>query len=338
MNPKKAFELAVWVSRRDILRGGIAAFSAASFLGKAQAEENWPTRPIRILSAGTPGSTSDLLVRAIEARLREKLGQNILLDNRPGAGGMVAAGVAANAAPDGYTFFVSNVATNSIGVTLYKKPSFDPRKDLPAVARLATLSNALTVRADRGIQSLADLVTYLKANPKHALYGSAGSGTTSHLGGILFAQRTGVELTHVPYKGTAANLTALLAGEITFTLDNLTQSVPHAKASTLKILAVTSGKRVSTHPEVPTLQEAGLANFDISSWFGMSAATGTPVAIVQRFAAEIIAALNDPAIITRLRELGAEAAPLGPAEYSAFIESETRKWAPLIRASGATVD
>jgi tripartite-type tricarboxylate transporter receptor subunit TctC len=186
--------------------------SGVSRFISVQAQEAWPSRPIRIVSAGSPGSTSDIFVRILEARLRERLGQNIILENKPGAGGMVAAGVVANSAPDGHTFFVSNVATNSIGVTLYKKPSFDPKRELPAVARIATLTNGLAVRSDRGINTLADLLSYLKANPKQALFGSAGSGTTSHLAGVLFSQKTGIEATHVPYKGTAANLTALLGG------------------------------------------------------------------------------------------------------------------------------
>jgi tripartite-type tricarboxylate transporter receptor subunit TctC len=331
------------IDRRNILKSAFALTGSAmapclTSLGAASAQEVWPSRPIRMISAGSPGSTSDIFVRILEARLRERLGQNVFIENKPGAGGMVAAGVAANAAPDGYTFFVSNVATNSIGVTLYKKPSFDPKRELPAVARIATLSNALAVRTDRGINSVADLLTYLKANPKLALYGSAGSGTTSHLSGVLLAQKTGIEATHIPYKGTAANLTALLGGEITFCLDNLPQYAAHVKAGTLKLLAVTSAKRVSTHPDVPTLQEAGIKDFDVTSWFGVSAANGTPPAIINRFGGEIVAALADAGIVARLREVGAEAAPLGPSDYALFIDAEIRKWAPVIKASGAVVD
>jgi tripartite-type tricarboxylate transporter receptor subunit TctC len=329
--------------RRSILKSASALTGSVLLPGLASvdlasAQEVWPSRPIRMISAGSPGSTSDIFVRILEPRLRERLGQNILIENKPGAGGMVAAGVAANAAPDGYTYFISNVATNSIGVTLYKKPSFDPRRELPAVARIATLSNALAVRADRGINSVSDLLAYLKANPKQALYGSAGSGTTSHLCGVLLSQKTGIEAIHVPYKGTAANLTALLGGEITYCLDNLPQYAPHVKAGTLKLLAVTSGKRVSTHPDIPTLQETGISDFDVTSWFGISAANGTPSAIINRLGAEIVAALSDAGIVARLREVGAEAAPMGPNEYAQFMEAEIRKWAPVIKASGAVVD
>jgi tripartite-type tricarboxylate transporter receptor subunit TctC len=341
---KEQIPATVSTPRRRLLTGSLALMvfgveALNALLGRgAQAQEIWPARPIRVLSAGGAGSSSDLFVRALELRLRERLGQNVFIENKPGAGGMVAAGIASSASPDGYTFFVSNVATNSIGVSLYKKPSFDARKDLPAVARICTLSNALVVRADKGINSVADLLAYLKANPKQANFGSAGSGTTSHLGGVLLAQRAGLEITHVPYKGTAANLTALLSGEVAFTLDNLTQAVPHAKAGTLRILAVSSAKRVASHPDIPSLQEAGIKDFDLTSWFGLSAATGTPAAIVQRMGQEIVSALADPVIAAKIRELGAEPAPLSPSDYAAFIDAETKKWAPLIRASGATID
>jgi tripartite-type tricarboxylate transporter receptor subunit TctC len=207
---------------------------------------------------------------------------------------------------------VSNLATNAIGVSLYRKPTFDTKKDLPPVARFATMTNALVVRSDKGINSVAELVAYMKANPKQAFFGSAGSGTSSHLGALLFGQRIGVELTHVPYKGTAANLTALLG--------------------------VTRNVRSPSQPDVPTLQEAGIADFDIFSWYGLSAATGTPPAIVNRMGQAIVSALADPAIAARVRDIGAEPAGLDPQAYAAFINSEIVKWAPLVKSSGALVD
>ena len=192
-------------SRRRMLAGTIA-LGCCVLTPAALAQEVWPNKPIRVISAGAPGGGSDIFVRILEPRLRERLGQGLFIENHPGAGGMTGAGVANTARPDGYTFFVSNVATNGIGVSLYRKPTFDYRKDLPAVARIATLTNALAVRSDKGINSVAELVAFIRANPKQAFFGSAGSGTTSHLSALLFGQRIGVELTHVPYKGTAANL------------------------------------------------------------------------------------------------------------------------------------
>lgn len=324
-------------SRREFLAATLA-WGCATLATGAYAQEAWPNKPIRIITAGAAGGTSDIFIHLLEARLRERLGQSLYIDNRPGAGGMVAAGIANQAPPDGYTFFVSNVAPSAIGVSLYRKPSFDPAKDLPAVARFATLSNALAVRADKGINSVADLVAYIRANPKQAFFGSAGSGTTSHLGALLLGQRIGVELTHVPYKGTAANLNALLAGEVLFSMDNLPLYFSHAKAGTIKLLAVTSASRAASYPDVPTMQESGIRDFDIYSWFGLSAATGTPPAIVNRMGLEIVNALSDPAIAARVRGIGAEPAGLGPQAYAAFINAEIQKWAPLVKLSGAMVE
>lgn len=327
------------VGRRAVLRAG-AAVPLAALPGAipARAQQGWPSKPIRIVSGGAPGGGSDIFVRILETRLRERLGQNLYIDNKPGAGGMVAAEIVARAAPDGHTYFVSNLATNGIGVTLYRRVPFDPVTDLPGVARIATFSNVLAVRADRGIGSVAELIAYCRANPDKAYFGSAGSGTSSHLSGVLFGQRTGLTLTHVPYRGTAANLAALLAGEVLFCLDNLPVYSPHARTGTLTLLAVSVAQRLRSLPEVPTLQESGVAEFDVSSWYGLSAATGTPRPIIERLGTEVVTALADPDIAARIRDIGSEPAPLGPADYDAFIRAEVRKWEPAIRASGATVD
>lgn len=323
--------------RRELLIRTVAL--AGGFAGAAAvAHEAWPSKPIRIISPGAAGGGSDIFVRIVEPRLRERLGQGLFIENHPGAGGMTGAAVANSARPDGYTFFVSNVATNGIGVSLYRKPTFDPKRDLPAVARIATLSNALAVKSDRGINSVADLVAVIRADPKKAFFGSAGSGTSSHLSSLLFGQRIGVELTHVPYKGTASNLSALLAGEVLFSMDNLPLYTPHAKAGTLKLLAVTRTSRAANHPDVPTMQEAGIKDFDISSWYGISAATGTPQAIIDRMGLEIVNALADPAVVARIRDIGAEPAALDPQAYAAFINAEIHKWAALVKSSGAVVD
>lgn len=324
-------------SRRRILAGTLALGCGAWAKGGC-AQDAWPSKPIRFISAGAPGGGSDIFVRVLETRLKDRLGQNLFIENHPGAGGMTAAAVANTARPDGYTFFISNVATNGIGVSLYRKPTFDPKKDLPPVARIATFSNALAIRPDKGINSVTDLVAYLRANPKTGFFGSAGSGTSSHLSSLLFGQRIGVELTHVPYKGTAANLNALLAGEVLFAMDNLPLYTQHVKAGTLKLLAVTRNVRSPSHPEVPTLQESGIGDFDISSWYGISAATGTPQAIIDRMGQEIVSGLADPEVVSKIRAIGADPAPLGPQAYASFINSEIQKWAPLVKSSGAIVD
>ncbi|MBH1964799.1 MAG: tripartite tricarboxylate transporter substrate binding protein [Comamonadaceae bacterium] len=302
------------------------------------AQDAWPNRPLRIISGGSAGGGSDMFVRTLEARLKERLGQSLYIDNKPGAGGMLGAGLTSSAPPDGYTYYVSNVATNAIGLALYAKPTFDPVKDLPGVARISTLTNAVVVRADSGISSIGALIAYMRANPEKVFFGSAGVGTSSHLGGHLFVQKVGVDGKHVPYKGTAANVTALLAGEVLFSMDNLPLYVQHVKAGKLRLLAMTQSKRSPSFPDVPTIQEAaGIGDFDIFSWYGLSASTGTPKAILERMGGEIVSALKEPAIVAAVRELGAEAAPLGPAEYQAFMQAEIRKWAPIVKSSGASV-
>ena len=303
------------------------------------AQSNWPDKPIRVISAGSPGGSSDIFVRIIENRMKEKLGQPLFIDNKPGAGGMTAAGIASVAAPNGLTLFVSNLATNAIGVTLYSKPSFNPQKDLPPIARIATMTNAVAVRSDSGIQNMQQLIAILKSDQKKAFYGSAGIGTSSHLTGHILGKAMGANLTHVPYKGTAANLNALLAGEVLFCVDNLPVYTSHVKAGTLKLLAVTQAQRLNSMPEVPTVQEsAGLLGFDVFSWFGLSAATGTPHAILERLGSEVVAALKEPEIAEKIRAVGAEPAPLGPNEYKAFINDEIRKWSTIVKSSGATAD
>jgi tripartite-type tricarboxylate transporter receptor subunit TctC len=324
-------------SRRKLLVSSLGLFSTL-LPSLAQTEDAWPSKPIRIISPGAPGGSSDIFVRIIETHLRERLGQALFIENHPGSGGMTGASVANAARPDGYTFFVSNAATNGIGVSLYRKPTFDWRTGLPAVARIATMTNAIAVRADRGINTLADLVAYIKANPQKAFFGSAGSGTSSHLGALLLGQRIGVELTHVPYKGTASNLTALLGGEVLFAMDNLPLYMPYVKTGTLKLLAVTRAKRSVMAPNVPTMQESGIPDFDIFGWFGLSAATGTPPAIINRMGQEIVATVSEPAVAARITEIGAEPAALLPQAYAAFIQSEVPKWGALVKSSGAAVD
>lgn len=323
-------------NRRQIILGGLWLSATTT---PTWAQSAWPNKSIRVISAGSPGGSSDIFVRLIENHVREKLGQPFYLDNKPGAGGMTAAGIASSAPPNGYTLFVSNLATNAIGVSLYAKPTFDPQKDLPPVARMATMSNAVAVRADSGIQNMQQLISMLKSGKAKGFFGSAGIGTSSHLVGHMLGKAMGVELTHVPYKGTAANLNALLAGEVLFSADNLPVYTSHVKAGTLRLLAVTQARRLAAHPDVPTVQEAaGLPGFDVFSWFGLSASTGTPVDILERLGAEVVAAIKDPEIAEKIRAVGAEPAPLGPQDYRNFINDEIRKWSAVVKSSGAAAE
>ena len=322
------------ITRRALTGAAIAVLAAPS----VRAQGAWPDKPIRFVIGGAAGGVSDIFVRMMENRLREKLGQPVIIDPRPGAGGMVGAEVTVRAAPDGYSYYVNHVASHGIGPTLYRRLSFDPLKDLPGVARIAAMPNVMIVKGDGPVKSVQELVAYCRANPVRANFSSAGSGTSSHLGGLLFGMRMGLDLTHVPYRGTAPSMAAVLNGEVLFNIDNAPASRQQVLAGMLRALGVSTGQRASTMPEVPTLQEQGVPDFDVASWYGIAMPAGVPVAIRDRLGAEIVAALNDPGIAQRVRDYGAEPWPLGPAAYDAFMRDEVVKWAPVVQASGAQVD
>lgn len=322
------------LDRRHLLGAALALPAVA----RAQVPA-WPDRPVRYIIGGSAGGVSDILLRILENRLRETLGQPIVLEPKPGAGGMVGAEFTArSAAPDGYTYYINHIASHGIGPTLYKKLAFDPMKDLPGVARIAFLPNVLIVKGDSPIRSVAELVAFIKANPAKATFASAGTGTSSHLSGVLLGLRTGVEVTHVPYRGTAPSMAAVLNGEVLFAIDNAPASRQQVLAGMLRALAVSSGQRASTMPELPTMQEAGVPDFDVTSWYGIATPAAVPRPIVEKLSSALVGALNDPAIAQRIRDYGAEPAPLGPADYDAFMRSEIAKWAPVVRASGASID
>ncbi len=321
------------LDRRHLLGAAALALPAV-----ARAQGTWPDKPIRYIIGGAAGGVSDIFLRMMENRLRERLGQPLVIEPRPGAGGMIGAEATARSAPDGYTFYVNHIASHGIGPTLYRRLSFDPLKDLPGVARIAFLPNVLIVKGDSPIRSVQDLVAFIKANPARATFASAGTGTSSHLSGVLLGLRIGAEVTHVPYRGTAPSMAAVLNGEVLFAIDNAPASRQQVLAGMLRALAVSSGTRASTMPELPTMQEAGVPDFDVTSWYGIAAPAAMPRAIFDRLGAELVAALNDPAIAQRMREYGAEPAPLPPAEFDAFMRAEVAKWAPVVRASGASID
>lgn len=321
---------------RRIFMQTLAAGALASASIPARAQEAWPTRPLRAISGGSAGGTSDIFMRLLDERLKQRLGQPIIIENMPGAGGVTAAAAAARAT-DEHTFFISNLASNGIGPVLYKNIKFDPKTELPAVARFCTLTNGLVVKPDTGISSAAELFAFLKANPDKRTFGSAGAGTSSHLSCVMLGQRLGLDLLHVPYRGTSANLTGILRGDVVFSIDNLPSFTSNVQAGTLRLLAVSTAARSPVFPDVPALQESGVKDFDVFSWFGLSAATATPPRIIERVSNEIVTALQDPAIVARFADIGAQAAPLGAEAYGKFIQAEMAKWKPLVESSGATV-
>ncbi len=245
------------ITRRALAGAALAALAAPS----VRAQGAWPDKPIRFVIGGAAGGVSDIFVRMMENRLRETLGQPVIIDPRPGAGGMVGAEVTARAAPDGYSYYVNHVASHGIGPTLYRRLSFDPLKDLPGVARIAAMPNVMIVKGDGPVKSVEELVAFCRANPARANFSSAGSGTSSHLGGLLFGMRMGVDLTHVPYRGTAPSMAAVLNGEVLFNIDNAPASRQQVLAGMLRALGVSTARRASTMPDVPDAAGAGRAGF-----------------------------------------------------------------------------
>lgn len=324
--------------RRTTLVAGAMLALPTMTRAQDQGTGSWPDRPIRYVIGGSAGGVSDILLRILENRLRERLGQPIVLEPRPGAGGMVGAEAIARAAPDGYNFYINHIASHGIGPSLYKRLAFNPLKDLPGVAKLAAMPNVLIVKGDSPHRTVAELVAFLRASPGRGTFASAGTGTSSHLSGVLLGLRTGVEVTHVPYRGTAPSMAAVMNGEVLFAIDNAPASRQQVLAGMLRALAVSTGERASTMPELPTLQEEGVPDFDVASWYGIAAPVATPRPIIERLGTELVAALRDPGLAQRIRDFGAEPTPLGPAEYDAFMRGEAAKWAPIVQASGATVD
>ncbi|SDE11682.1 Bug family tripartite tricarboxylate transporter substrate binding protein [Belnapia rosea] len=318
--------------------GLLAAPALARAQGGGQGTGNWPDRPLRFVIGAAAGGVSDIFVRLMENRLRERLGQPSVIDPRPGAGGMLGAEVAARSAPDGYTFFVNHIASHGIGPTLYRRLSFDPLRDLPGVCRIARMPNVLIVKGDSPHRDVAALVAFMRANPQAATFASAGTGTSSHLSGVLLGLRTGIETIHVPYRGTAPSMAAVMNGEVLFAIDNAPASRQQVLGGLLRALAVSTAERADTMPELPTLQESGIGEFDVASWYGIAAPAGVPRPILDRLGGEVLAALADPAIATRMRDFGAEPAPLPAEAFNDYMRQQVAAWAPVVKASGATVD
>ncbi|MFZ4407286.1 MAG: Bug family tripartite tricarboxylate transporter substrate binding protein [Paracraurococcus sp.] len=320
------------ISRRALL--ALPALAA----GRARAQPTWPDRPLRFIVSAQVGGVSDILVRIFEGRLRERLGQPLYVEPRPGGGGLIAAETAIRA-NDAHSFTVNHIASHGIGPSLYRnRGGFDPLRDMPGVCRVCAMPNVLIVRSETGIRSVGDLAAYIRAHPGRANFSSASSGTSSHLAGILFGQIMGVEVTHVPYRGTAPSMLAVLNGEVLFNIDNAPTSRPHVQSGALRAIGVSTARRATTMPDLPTLAEQGVTGFDVASWYGFAAPAATPAPVVAKLAAVLLEAVADPAIVARLAEVGAEPWPMGTADYNAFMRAEVARWAPVVAASGATVD
>ena len=326
-------------STRNCLRWlfGASILALAAFV-LAQAPAAYPTKPIRLVVPFPAGGATDIFAREVAKHLTEAWGQSVVVDNRPGAGGNIGSELVAKSAPDGYTLEMGTVGTHAINASLYSKMPYDHIKDFVPVILVAGVPNVLEVNPSVPVNSVQELIAYAKANPGKLNFASSGSGTSIHLSGELFKVMAGVQMTHVPYKGSAPALSDLLGGQVQLMFDNLPPSLPQIKAGKLRALAVTSSTRAPALPDVPTVAEAGLPGFEASSWFGVLAPAGTPPAIVAKLNAEIAKWLTTPEAKEKLAAVGANIASGTPEDFARHIQAETAKWAKVVKESGAKVD
>jgi tripartite-type tricarboxylate transporter receptor subunit TctC len=315
----------------------LVALALAAFASAANAQA-WPSKPIKWIVPFAPGGTTDILARTISEKLSQALGQPVIVENKPGAGGGVGAEFTAKAPPDGYTIMGGTISTHAINASLYKNLPYDPVKDFAPITLIVRLPNLLVVHPDVPAKNVAELIALMKANPAKYTFASSGNGTSQHLSGELFKAMAGVDMQHIPYKGSPPALQDVVGGQVTMTFDNITTAWPLAKAGKLRALAVTTAKRSSIAPDVPTLAESGLAGYEVGSWQGAFAPAGTPPEIVKRLNAEMVKIINMPDVKEKLVGLGAEPVANTSEEFGALVKAEIVKWADVVKKSGARVD
>jgi len=301
---------------------------------------DWPqARTITYVVPFTAGGSTDVVGRTIAEKLQGTLKQTVVVDNKPGQGGGIGASYVAKAAPDGYTLFGGTISTHAINASLYKNLSYNPVKDFEPVALVAFLPNVLLVDPNLGVNSVAELIALLKKDEKKRVFASSGAGTSTHLAGELFADLIGLPLQHIPYKGTPPAMVDVSSGQVTFMFDQMTAALPLLQAGKLKLLAVTTAKRIALAPNTPTMIEAGVPGFEMSSWQAIYAPKGTPKPIVQRLHAEIAKALQLPDVKAKLHDqLGMELVGGSPDELAALMAKEIPRWAALVKKSGASAN
>ncbi len=305
----------------------------------AATAQDYPARPIRIIVPFTPGAGTDIVARAIAQSLNEAWKQSVVVDNRPGAGGTIAGELVARASADGYTLMLGNVSTLAIAPALNPKLPYSPLRDFAPITLITTSENVLVLHPSVPVTSMREFIAFAKANPRKLNYGSSGNGTTSHLGGVMFASMTGTEMTHVPYKGSGPMLTDLLAGQLQLSFSSVPTALPHIKSGRLRALAVTLLARSSVLPDLPTVQEAaGLKGFEISLWQGIVAPAATPRAIVMKLNQQIAGSLRTPEMKAKLTVQGLDAVGNTPEQFGAYIRDEIAKWTKVVQTSGARVE
>ena len=311
----------------------IAIAALASAFTPAQAQ-NFPTHPITLIIPFAPGGSTTIVGRGVAEKMSELLGEKIIIDNRPGAGGTVGTRAVAKSEPDGYTLILGYTGTLAIGPSLYKNVGYDPRKDFAPIGMIGNAPNSLVVNPSFPAKTLAELIAYAKANPGKVNFGSAGAGTASHITGEYFARSAGITLVHIPYKGTGPALTDLLGGHIPMAFAPIPASHSNVAAGKLRALAVTSTTRSGLLPDVPTVAESGISGFDASLYYGLAAPTGTPRPIIDKLNKALRDALASDEVKRQLGNDGTDVTPGSPEDYAALIDKDEKKWAQLVKASG----
>jgi tripartite-type tricarboxylate transporter receptor subunit TctC len=325
------------LNRRRFVGLIAAAVAAPSILISRASGADWPVKPVRVVVPFTPGGSTDITARLVSNRLQEVWGQSVVVENKPGAGGNIAADMVAHSDPDGYTIFIvgPGLATNQF---LYPSLSYDPLSDFAPVTLLITQPNLMCVPNSSPAKSVREFIAYCNENKGKVTYASSGNGTTLHLSGELFKRLAKVEMTHIPYRGGAPAINDLIPGRVDVIFDNLPSILSHVKAGSLRGLAVTTKERVAVVADIPTIAESGVPGFDVFSWFGFFVPAKTPQDVVARINADTNAALVYPSVKSRFEELGATPKGSTPAELAAFLKSEIDKWGPVIRDAKIRVD
>jgi tripartite-type tricarboxylate transporter receptor subunit TctC len=299
----------------------------------ASAQDKWPGKQITYVVPFAAGGTTDILGRLIAQKLGPALGATVIIDNKPGAGGNIGSDFVAKAAPDGHTILGGTISSHAINTSLYAKMPYDPIKNFQPITLIGMLPNVLVVNANSPYKTVKDLIAAAKAKPDAIAFGSSGNGTSQHLSGELFKNLSGVNMLHVPYKGSAPAMQGLLGDQVQLVFENAVAAIPLIQSGKLRALAVTSSKRYSGLPDVPTVAEAGLGGYEIVSWQAVFAPAGTPQPVVQKLSTEIAKIIQEPDFKARLSTLGVEPSGAGPAELAAFQKAEVAKWAQLIKTA-----
>jgi tripartite-type tricarboxylate transporter receptor subunit TctC len=316
----------------------LLAAVASLLSGVPASAAEYPTRPVTLIVAFTPGGPSDVIARIIGKRLTEMLGQPFVIDNRPGAGGNIAAEAVANAAPDGHTLLMGNNSILATNASLYKKINYDPERDFIPIGLIGTQANILVVNPTVPANSMAELIAFAKAKPRQLNYASSGHGAAAHLAGELFRTEAKVDIVHVAYKGAAPALQDVVAGHVQMMFATAASAVGLIKDGKVRPLAVTTPKRTAIMPDLPTVAELGIPGFDATTWHGLVAPAGTSKEIIGALHYAMTTALNDPGVRKSLTDLGVDIVASSPKEFEAYIQSEIPKWAAVIKASGARLE